>query len=163
MSKEIERKFVFNGKPKDLLDNEEIKIISQNKIIQNYLAHTINEEIRIRKILDEKSSQTILRMMAFKKGTGLEREEIEFSISEELYNQLQDSQGKKPLRKTRTTISFNEQNIEIDIYDDFDLVTIEVEFETKKKAVNYNLPNWFGEEITYQSEYKNKNLWLKIQ
>ena len=32
------------------------------------------------------------------------------------------------------------------------------EFPNKEKANSFEVPSWFGEEITYDKSYKNKNL-----
>ena len=53
---------------------------------------------------------------------------------------------------------------ELDVYGGFlkGLVTVEVEFRSIAGSENFEVPSWFGEEITYDKQYKNKNL-AKIQ
>ena len=49
---------------------------------------------------------------------------------------------------------------EIDVFEGVleSLKTVEVEFCSEEDAKNFEIPNWFGEEITYNKEYKNAYL-----
>ena len=38
------------------------------------------------------------------------------------------------------------------------LVTVEVEFSSLEEAESFSPPAWFGEDITEDKRYKNKNL-----
>lgn len=48
----------------------------------------------------------------------------------------------------------------MDIYnDDLDgLVTVETEFSSEEQAEAFVKPSWFGDDITEDKRYKNKNL-----
>lgn len=46
---------------------------------------------------------------------------------------------------------------ELDIYNNI-LITVEIEFNSKQEADNFNVPKWFGHELTNIQEFKNKNL-----
>lgn len=49
---------------------------------------------------------------------------------------------------------------ELDIYhgDLEGLIIVETEFKTEEQADSFIVPDWFGEEITENKRYKNKNL-----
>jgi len=89
----------------------------------------------------------------------LARDEIKFIIKEDEYeNTLSKCLG--IVRKTRycwlDTVYY-----EVDIYDNHDFVTCEVEFETEEEANNFIAPDWCIEDITYDPKYKNVNLTTK--
>jgi CYTH domain-containing protein len=42
------------------------------------------------------------------------------------------------------------------------LLLAEVEFNTKEEAAEFIPPLWFGKEVTYDENFKNKNLWKKL-
>lgn len=143
---EIERKFLLNSLP--------VCIDKFNKleIEQGYINY--EPEIRIRKAND--------KYYFTKKSTGdLEREEIEKIINEESYNLLSTCIQNNLIKKTRYLIPLSAKTIaEIDVYygNLEGLKTVEVEFSTKEEALNFEIPNWFGNEVTYDKQYKNANL-----
>ena len=56
----------------------------------------------------------------------------------------------------------NKKIAEVDLYINLNnLKIVEVEFESEKEANNFKPPKWFGKEVTYNLEYKNKNLALR--
>lgn len=143
---EIERKFLVKNLP--LLEKYEHK-----EIEQAYLS--FDPEIRLRMINREKFYLT-------KKSPGtISREEEELPISEEVYNILHQIIISPKLQKTRYIIPLNENLIaELDIYhlELEGLQTVEVEFNNLEDAYRFVIPDWFGEEITENLNYKNKNL-----
>ncbi len=152
MAKEIERKFLVIDIPKN------INIIKSQNIHQTYLANNEEESLRVRKV------NCNIFTMTFKSGRGLVREEIEFPISEQTYNQLINS-NIIPLIKTRMKIDDGKYVYDLDIYHNIEegnLKTIEVEFEDEKLANDFVPPDWFDKEVTGQSEYLNQNLFNKI-
>jgi adenylate cyclase len=153
--KEIEKKYLINKKevPKDLL------IDSVKHIKQTYLAIGL-EEIRIREIgEDDKSKHT----MTVKKGSGLSREEFEFDISKETYEQIMLFVDRKPLQKIRSEIVMDGNKFDLDFYHDSNLATIEIEFDSEKEAYSFVPPKWFGEDVTKDKSYKNQTLWKLVQ
>lgn len=163
MGKEIERKFLVSEIP------EEMIALKHSKIHQNYLA-TGYEEVRIRK---ETVGDISWYTMTIKKDTGLCREEINIDISSESYEQLNNnkqgiSRRNKPLLKERTTFESDGYKLEVDIYMNFvlqsiELMVVEVEFRTIEEANAFQPLQWFGKEVTEDINYKNQYLWKRLQ
>lgn len=142
---EIERKF--------LVKDDSVKLIFNYETIeQSYIG--FNPTSRIRKsglkfYYTEKSSGTLIR------------KENEQEITEEKYFELFKYKVGRTIRKNRYKIPLNEGLVaELDIYlDDLaGLKTVEVEFPNKESATLFEVPNWFGEDITDDLRYKNDNL-----
>ncbi|MEM7009110.1 MAG: CYTH domain-containing protein [Thermodesulfobacteriota bacterium] len=148
MPKEIERKFLVNELPTNL---------------QNYPKHEINQGyIRIE---DDGTEERVRKkgskhMHTIKSGKGLIRQESERVISKEEFEKLWPSTLGKRITKTRYEINFGDVIIELDIYsgDLNALIVAEIEFERENKSLEFKPPSWFGNEITYDERYKNKNL-----
>ena len=65
------------------------------------------------------------------------------------------------IQKTRYKIPFLEKyTIELDIFDGelAPLTLAEVEFESVDEANAFVPPEWFGEDVTYSTEYHNSTL-----
>jgi len=150
MSQELERKFLVKELPADLEN------YPKNEIIQGYLIITDNDiEVRIRKKGD-KYFETV------KAGSGLVRQESEKEITKEtFFDHWPLTEGKR-VEKVRYEILFNGKLIELDIYSGGleGLAVAEVEFESEEESVSFEPPSWFGEEVTHDERYKNKNLAL---
>jgi len=150
MADEIERKFLVNELP------PEIDFYPHSEIIQGYLMITDNGvEVRLRK----KGGRCFHTV---KSGSGLVRKEAEKEINEaEFVKQWPATEGKR-IEKVRSEIEYEEHLIELDIYsgDLAGLVVAEVEFESEEESSHFEPPEWFGEEVTDDERYKNKNLAL---
>lgn len=156
MNKEIEKKFLVEKLPSDL------KIESSKEIHQTYLAIG-NEEIRVRKIT---KGEEVSYTMTIKKGSGLTREEMEFEISKETYEQLLLGGQREPLIKTRNKVIVGKSVFDLDIYKNSaieNLKTIEIEFDSEKEANSFVALNWFKVDVTNDKNYKNQFLWKEIQ
>lgn len=142
---EIEKKFLLNEIP-NLSDCffEEIE--------QGYLSFV--PEIRIRK----KGGKFYITS----KGEGTQtRAELETEINDTTYSILSLLVQGRVIKKTRYQIPLKEDLIaELDIYhDDLEgLFTVETEFCSEKQAQEFISPEWFGEDVTEEKKYKNKNL-----
>lgn len=144
---EIERKFLVKDFPSQL------KSCKKSKILQAYIEGG-ERELRVRSINGEKFYLTE------KSGKGLVREENEKEISKDefiLYYNL--SKGKK-LQKTRYYFPLENLVAEVDIYKGSKgpWAVVEVEFNSKEEADNFEVPSWFGKEVTGNPKYKNFNL-----
>lgn len=150
---EIERKFFID-------ENQDMPCLEsfQHCWIEQYYL-TIQPEIRLRRISTNQNHCVITV-----KGEGtLEREEIEFEISREVFENLQKAKIGNIIQKTRYQIPLNNELIaELDIYEGElnGLKTVEVEFLSMEDAIDFSnhLPKWFGKEITENKKYKNKYL-----
>jgi CYTH domain-containing protein len=142
---EIERKFLIENVP-------DLKNCRHEYIEQGYLC--ADPEIRIR----NKGNECFLTV----KGNGnLERTEYETRITFNTYEELSMKVTGYIICKTRYRIPLKDGTVaELDIYNGYlnGLITVEVEFDSVEAANTFEVPDWFGEEVTDSSEYKNKNL-----
>lgn len=140
---EVKRKFLV----KQLVNLWEFE---SKEIEQCYIS--FKPEVRIRKS-DDNYTLTI------KSVSNLEREEVEITITKEKYQKLKKITDLNVVYKTRYFIPMEKYTCKLDVYHNIKgLITVEVEFESKKDANNFIVPDWFGEEITNIEEFKNKNL-----
>lgn len=143
---EIERKFLANTFPFQL-ENFECLTITQAYI-------STNPTIRIRK-----SNQDFILTI---KGSGsISREEYEIAITKTQYHNLLAKIETPPLNKKRYLVPLqNNLTAEIDVYEGRleGLVTIEVEFESISDFEYFQIPKWFGKEVSTDSRYKNTQL-----
>ena len=145
---ETERKFLVKDCP-------DLKDIKNSKIEQLYLG--FSPEVRIRSV------DNAHFYLTFKSSGSLIRKEVEKQIDKQYYQMLKElADDKYTIRKTRYFISGDDFAFELDVYEDIpSLITVEIEFRCLEDAKDFIPPNWIGEEITYNSEYKNKNLWKR--
>lgn len=162
MSLEIERKFLLKEYPEQLIQDGKLKVISEQVIDQTYLAIHEDQELRVRQIVD-KHSGDVMYTHTFKKGHGLVREEVEYSISDGIYEQIISAFDLIPLIKTRTTAQWENIRLEIDQYHQIDFIVLEVEFQSEKEATEFNIPHWFGEDISTDRRFSNKKVWSDLQ
>ena len=162
MALEIERKFLLPEYPEQLINDGEIKIMTSQNIDQTYLAIDGGQELRVRKITDLDSGE-VTYTHTFKNGKGISREEIEYFISEGLYNQMIEAVNAVPLIKKRLTGIWNGTTIEIDVYNQLELSVLEVEFDSLEEAESFNAPEWFGEDVSTERKYSNKTVWKELQ
>ncbi|MDQ8738955.1 CYTH domain-containing protein [Paenibacillus sp. LHD-38] len=162
MSLEIERKFLLSEFPSALVEEAKLKVLSEQRIEQTYLAIDENQELRVRRIVDLASGE-VTYTHTFKLGNGLLREEIEYSISESIYGQVIKAFGFVPLTKNRITAEWNGRVIEIDTYDQIELSVLEVEFDSEEAANTFQAPDWFGKDISSERQYSNKKVWRELQ
>lgn len=162
MSLEIERKFLLKEFPQQLIKEDRLQIISEQVMDQTYLAIHEDQELRVRKIVDKASGDTTYTH-TFKKGHGLIREEVEYSISGGIYDQMINALNFVPLIKTRTTARWGDMTIEIDHYHQIQLMVLEVEFKTEEEALAFTAPDWFGEDISTDRRLSNKTVWSDLQ
>lgn len=162
MSLEIERKFLLPEYPEELIQEGKVIIQSQQMIDQTYLAIVGDQELRVRKIRDLGSGE-VFYTHTFKQGKGLKREEIEYSISEGIYEHMIQIHQSVPLTKRRDTLLWDGVVIEIDIYNQLELMVLEVEFASEEEATSFQPPEWFGKDISSEKQYSNKKVWKDLQ
>jgi|GEM_PF-68003 len=149
---EIERKFLVNFLPDNLEE------FSKEEISQGYISAPEDEvEIRVRKRGDQ-YFQTIKRSESPKDQ--LTREEVEIEITKDQFDSLWPTTTNKRLEKTRYTIPHGDLSIELDIFAGHlnGLLMAEVEFDSREEAEKFIPPEWLGEEVTENTDYRNKNL-----
>jgi CYTH domain-containing protein len=149
--KEIERKWLVK---KDKLPNlSEYPYVIIN---QGYLSQLHDSlMVRVRSVDDKKFTLDI-------KDSGTKiRNEITFNISKEEFDVSFQLSGQKTIRKRRYSVpsSFDKSKIlEVDVFDDFDLIV--VEYEANDETLVDSLPeeNWFSDEVTEDLSYTNIQL-----
>lgn len=146
---EIEKKW--------LIKNEDIPIKLSNakkfKIEQTYI--NFSPEMRVRRINDgERYTFTLKTNMT---NDGMQRDEIEFEISKEEYENLITKKEGNTIYKTRYQLLYEGQIIAIDIFEDDlkGLAYLEIEFENKEEAEKFETPSWAIKDVTDDINYKN--------
>ncbi|PZD96134.1 adenylate cyclase [Paenibacillus sambharensis] len=162
MALEIEKKFLLTKPLQEIVEEQDLRIVSEQRIEQTYLAIDAGQELRIRRIKDLGTGE-VTHTHTFKNGNGLVREEIEYSISAGIYEQVAGAFGAVALTKNRITADWKGRLVEIDIYDQLELTVVEVEFASEEEALAFMAPEWFGPDISAEKKYSNKTVWRQLQ
>lgn len=91
----------------------------------------------------------------------MSREEYNLPLTAESYAHLKAKADGNIISKRRYLIPLSGKlTIELDVFaSPFDgLWLAEVEFESEEQANTFTPPEWFGEEVTWSSEYHNSTL-----
>ena len=145
---EIERKYLV--KKENLPCN--LKDYPSHHIEQGYLC--TEPVVRIRRQNEE-------YFLTYKSKGLMTREEYNLPLTKEAYEHLKPKADGIVISKTRYLIP--EKNglvIELDVFhDDYEgLLLAEVEFSSEEDANHYIAPEWFGEDVTFSSDYHNSTL-----
>ena len=91
------------------------------------------------------------------------REEIECEVTPSQGEKYFEQVISNLIIKTRYYIDLGKYLAELDIYEGIfkGLVVVEVEFETLEEANAFTPPDWFGQDISNNIEYRNKILATK--
>ena len=134
---EIERKWLVSGWPKDC--GADLPLLKEELMRQGYL--TIEPTVRIREetIAGEKTDY----ILCFKsRGNGLTRKEIEFPISAEHFEQLQDLIGLPLIPKLRRTYLLSDgHHLEVNAVDEAAPTAFfyaEIEFSSEEEAAQFS-------------------------
>lgn len=143
---EIERKYLIDQLPADLASYP-CKVIEQGYLCTEPV-------VRIRRSND-KYTLTY-------KGSGLMvREEYNLPLTAESFAHLKNKIDGRLITKRRYLIPLADKyTIELDVFEG-DLAPLqlaEVEFETEEEANSFIPPEWFGEDVTFSTEYHNSTL-----
>ncbi len=148
--KEIERKFLVRALP------EGLDQFAHDDIAQGYVEILPDgTERRVRKKGDK-------HYLTVKSGTGRTRSESEQEITEAAFQeQWQATEGRR-VEKTRYSIPHGDRTIELDIYRGAldGLIVVEVEFPDQETSEKFVPLDWFGDEVTEDSRFKNQQLAL---
>lgn len=146
---EIEKKYLIN------LPMEEISKYPHITIEQGYIC--TNPVIRIRKT--DKSYY-----VTYKSSGLMIRQEFEDEISKKQYNVLKTKVDYNLISKKRYYIPLDESlTVELDVFNDKleGLIMAEVEFISEESANNFQPPDWFIKEVTFNTTFHNNNLCKK--
>lgn len=143
---EIERKFLIKNLP------ENLDLFTKYEIKQTYIC--TDPVMRIREV-DTNGGTYIFTFKG--KGT-VAKEEFEYPLTKEQFENLWKKSETKKIVKTRHLVPIQDNLIaELDIYkDDLEgFMNVEVEFDTIIDSHNFIPPDWFGEEVTENINYSN--------
>lgn len=154
---EIERKY--------LIEYPDIKWLESNpscqrvEIIQTYLNSAAGEEVRIRQ--RGANGNYIYYQTIKRKVSDVKRVEIERRLSQAEYLKLlmEADTTKRPIRKTRYCLTYENQYFEIDIYPFWnDKAIAEIELSDENEAVVFPKQLRVIKEVTDDDSYKNASL-----
>lgn len=144
---EIERKFLINRLPENL-DKYPFHLI-----VQGYLS--TDPVVRVRRSDDE-------YYLTYKGKGFLSREEYNLPLTKESFEHLAAKADGNIISKKRYLIPIEGTllTIELDVFDKpfAPLVLAEVEFKTEAEALDFVPPEWFGEDVTHDTEYHNSTM-----
>jgi len=145
---EIERKFVVTEIPEGLLEPRVHK-----EIRQGYLSLDAEKEIRIR---DKGGKYT----MTIKQGRGLKRLETQIDLTQQQFDTLWPLTLGVRVEKRRYDIKFLSHMLSLDVYYGplEPLMTLEVEFASEQDSRDFLPPDFAGEEVTTDQDFKNGSL-----
>lgn len=145
--REIERKFLVPHPP------DAFAQYPSDEIRQGYVSLDDGTEVRVR----QRGQHYFFTV---KSAGHLVREEVETEITEAKFSELWEKTEGRRLTKTRFSIPYGTFTVELDTYGGSleGLVTAEVEFESPEDAEKFVPPPWFGDEVTFDSRYKNNSL-----
>ncbi len=148
MGDEIERRFLVDVEPDDLRPE------SSDRLDQGYLAIDGPVEVRVRQ-------DATGWVLCIKSGSGLVRTEVERQLDPEEGEQLWQMTVGRRIGKQRQRIALDSGDVaELDTFDDDlgGLQLVEVEFASKAEAERFDPPDWFGLEVTHDSNWGNVSL-----
>ena len=154
---EIERKFLIDAFP------DELPLLKHVELEQAYLS--IEPEIRIHKAMDVVTGKMDFRMTI--KGDGeLTRKEIVTDIPKAFYCDAMGILGKNAIKKEYKAYRLGEWILEVahvepDTQNPFFYAEIEFPMEADAKA--FVPPDYLGQEVTFDKEYKMKNYWKRTR
>lgn len=154
---EIERKYLIRMLPLDY-SNYPCKHIRQT-----YIYITDLTDVRIREEEKDGIYQYYYTVKTDIPGVIAVRKELEMRIDKELYDKLLSGKvdGTRTIEKTRYMYPLCKGlTAEIDLYKDnlTELGIIEVEFSNLVEMGSFKKPEWFGRDITAETEFRNKSL-----
>ncbi len=99
--------------------------------------------------------------LTYKSKGFLAREEYNLPLTPEAYTHLKEKIDGHLITKDRYVIPLeNDLYIELDFFSGYlaGLILAEVEFPDEETANAFLPPDWFGEDVTYSSQYHNSTL-----
>ena len=143
---EIERKFLIHKLP-DNLNAYPFQLLEQAYLCTDPV-------VRVRRSDD-------IYTLTYKSKGLMSREEYNLPLTAESYEHLKKKADGNIIRKKRFRIPLpDELTIELDLFDTpfEELILAEVELTSEEQAHSFLPPDWFGEEVTWSTEYHNSTL-----
>ena len=142
---EIERKFLLKHLP------DSLESYPHKELEQGYLS--TEPVVRVRKEGED-------YILTYKSSGLLSRLEENLPLTAESYAHLIQKADGYVITKTRYYIPYESHTIELDIFhgDLSALQMAEVEFDSEEAAKAFCPPDWFAEDVTYDTAYHNSTL-----
>ncbi len=148
MSIEIERKFLVKN-------DEWRKHVSEDQHITQGYIKAQEATVRIRCYRDDNTAVITVKG----KREGISRLEYEYSIPYSDALEMQERLCQKRLvEKTRHIIFYHGLKWELDEFHGDNEGLFVAELELTSEEQDYDLPNWVGEDVSYESKYRNSRL-----
>ncbi len=147
--KEIERKFLVK-------DSSIIMNCVFDEIKQTYLFNELNKSLRIR-LKNESAFLTI-------KGNqeGISRDEFEYEIPKIDAIEMIERFNLKVISKRRYYLIAQNLTWEIDVFEEKLKGLVVAEIELPFEHFEFEVPDWIGEEVTFDPSYLNAELFKKL-
>ena len=154
---EIERKFLVEYP--DLRWLEGLESCRKVDIIQTYLRADDGEELRVRQ--RGENGSYIYFQTRKRRVSDAARVEIEQRLSQDEYLRLlmDADPSRRPIRKTRYCLTYDNQYFEIDVYPFWDdRAIVEIELREETEAIRFPKQLRVIREVTQDEQYKNASL-----
>jgi adenylate cyclase len=147
MGKKIKRKFLISTPPEELLKEKGILVR------QGYLCRNSDKEIRINQSDDHYA-------MVVKTIRNRFKEEIEIDISKDQFEKLWPETKGLRIIKSRVKLPYNGFKVKVDTYlEDLEgLVVGRIDFNSHKEMLDFELPPYFHEELSFDYRLKESHL-----
>lgn len=152
-SVEIEKKWIVDI---NKMEYDLSKAIKVYEIEQSYIC--FSPEIRVRRV--NNGNQYSFTVKTNMSEDGLIRDELDFLITEEEYNNLIAKKEGNTILKTRYKFLEQDQVVVIDVFKGEleGLAYMEIEFANEQEANSYEEPDWVIKDVTSDIRYKNGHL-----
>lgn len=151
---EIEKKYLIDK------DNIPYDLNNYNyfEIYQTYINYS--PELRVRKIRYKNQEFYMMAVKRYVNENALTREELDFYVTEEEYNNTVARGLDNTIHKFRYQIEEGDLTYCIDIFKDAleGLAYLEIEFDSEESANSFETPSWVIEDVTNDRSYKNAQL-----
>lgn len=154
---EIERKWLLKKLPQQA---------PKAKYFMEQFYLSLEPEVRLRRAVPNGDHAVDIPYRMAIKGSGdLARVEIQTPVSEDFYNEARDFVNLETIEKHVLLYDVGGSELSIAVVlTGKNFIYAEVEFENEGEALAYSFP-WpelIEEKVTYNSEYKMKNVWRKL-
>lgn len=149
--KEIEKKFLIKNLPGDLNQYKKIHVV------QGYLSSSGRPSLRVRKYGEEYILSYKFKEKTQREAANVARE-VELPLVEETFEHLMKKIDGQIIEKNRYLIPLQDDLVaELDVFEGYldGLKFVEVEFKSEEDAANFNPPEWFGKDVTFDVHFKN--------
>ena len=154
---EIERQFLMKEFPRNL------ELLHEVEIEQGYVS--IEPEVRIHRAIDKATGEKEF-WLTLKSDGELSRTELKTKIEEDFYKNTVDFIQVPMIKKDYKCYQFGPWILEtacVDAGTANEFFYAEIEFPTEEDAMAFQVPDFFGKEVTFDNSYKMKNYWKKTR